>query len=67
LSVRAIRDDGCRLVGWIANRIDPAMRCADANLASLRERIAAPLLGVLAHASGGRHEGTAADLDVSRL
>ena len=67
LSVRAIRDDGCRLVGWIANRIDPAMQCADANLASLRERIAAPLLGVLAHVSGGRHEAAAADLDVSRL
>ena len=50
LSARAIVADGCTLAGWIANRIDPAMAFADANLATLRARIAAPLLGVLAHA-----------------
>jgi dethiobiotin synthetase len=51
LTVRAIRDDGCTLAGWIANRIDPAMEHADANIETLRERIAAPLLGVIDHAS----------------
>lgn len=50
LSARAITGDGCRLAGWIANRIDPAMPYADENVATLRARIAAPLLGVLAHA-----------------
>jgi len=49
MSVRAIASDGCSLVGWIANRIDPAMACADANIETLRERIHAPLLGVIAH------------------
>jgi dethiobiotin synthetase len=51
LSARAIVADGCMLVGWIANRIDPAMAFVDANLATLRERIDAPLLGVLPHSS----------------
>ena len=50
LSARAIAADGCMLAGWIANRIDPAMPFAEANLHTLRERIDAPLLGVLEHA-----------------
>ena len=67
LSVRAIRDDGCILAGWIANRIDPAMACADANLATLRERIAAPLLCVLDHTPGCAPEYAADLLDTSAL
>lgn len=51
LSARAIEADGCRLVGWIANRIDPAMLRAEDNLATLQSRLAAPLLGVIAHAA----------------
>ncbi len=49
LSARAIEADGCRLAGWIANRVDPAMAVADDNIATLRARIDAPLLGVLEH------------------
>lgn len=49
LSARAIVADGCTLVGWIANRIDPEMAVAEANLATLRERLGVPLLGDLAH------------------
>jgi len=49
LSAEAILADGCRLVGWIANRIDPAMQAVDENLASLRELLPAPCLGVLPH------------------
>lgn len=48
LGARAVRADGCRLFGWIANRVDPAMDRADENIATLRARIDAPLLGVLA-------------------
>jgi dethiobiotin synthetase len=64
LSVRAIAADRCRLVGWIANRIDPAMERAAENVAELRARIDAPLLGVLAHAAGG---GAAGAIDVGGL
>ena len=51
LSARAIAADGCRLAGWIANHVDPAMAAVDENIATLRERIDAPLLGVLGHAA----------------
>ncbi len=51
LTARAIEADGCRMVGWIANRIDPAMERFDENLETLRERLSAPLLDVVAHAT----------------
>jgi dethiobiotin synthetase len=47
LSAEAIRADGLQLVGWVANRIDPEMACADENIATLQTRLGAPLLGVL--------------------
>lgn len=49
LSARAILDDGCRLLGWIGNRIDPDMLCAEDNIATLRARMPAPCLGLLPH------------------
>lgn len=67
LSARAIEGDGCRLAGWIANRIDPAMARAEENLATLRERIGAPLLGVLDHQPPGAPPPAAGALDVHRL
>jgi dethiobiotin synthetase len=45
LSARAIAADGHRLLGWIANAIDPQMAAADANLQTLSERLIVPLLG----------------------
>ena len=51
LTAEAIAARGLALAGWIANRIHPAMAYADANLDTLRARIAAPLLGVVAHGS----------------
>ncbi len=47
LSAQAIAARGLQLAGWVANRIDPAMARFDENLASLEERLAAPLLGVV--------------------
>ncbi len=46
LTVEAIEKRGLRLQAWVANQIDPAMCEFEANLAYLRERIAAPLLRV---------------------
>lgn len=51
LTARAIAADGGTLLGWIANRIDPQMQCADDNLATLRERLHAPCLGTLPFAN----------------
>ena len=49
LSAQAIAADGCRLVGWIANRIDPAVLCADEVIASIAEELDVPLLADVPH------------------
>jgi len=49
LSARAIAADDCELLGWIGNRIDPAMAHVDGNIATLCGRLRAPCLGVLSH------------------
>ena len=57
LTARAIEADGCRMVGWIGNRIDPAFDRVDDYLGLLREALPAPCLGVLGH---GMDAGAAA-------
>ncbi|QDQ74799.1 dethiobiotin synthase [Pseudoluteimonas lycopersici] len=47
LSARAIAADGCRLVGWIANAIDPDMDAVEDNIAMLATRLQAPCWGRL--------------------
>jgi dethiobiotin synthetase len=49
LTARAIRADGLALAGWIGSVIEPDMLALADNLATLRERLGAPQLGVLAH------------------
>lgn len=47
LTARAIVVDGCELLGWIGNRIDPHMAAVEENLATLEALLPAPCLGVL--------------------
>jgi dethiobiotin synthetase len=49
LTARAIRTDGCELIGWIGNRIEPDMLAPKENLVTLHRSLAAPCLGVLPH------------------
>jgi dethiobiotin synthetase len=51
LSARAIRADGAELTGWIASSVDAQMARREDNLATLRERLEAPCLGVLPHST----------------
>ncbi|MGH8213474.1 MAG: dethiobiotin synthase [Rhodanobacteraceae bacterium] len=51
LSARAILDDGCELLGWIGNGVDPAMERREDNLEALHRLLPAPCLGALEHAS----------------
>src|SRR5574337_760761 len=44
LSARAIRSDGLRLAGWVANAIDPGFERRAENLATLERSLNAPLL-----------------------
>jgi len=62
LSARAIAADGCQLIGWIGNRIDPGMARVEENLATLRARLPAPCLGVLPHASDAQPRALAPQL-----
>ncbi len=48
LSALAINARGLALAGWVANRLDPAQPAADANVATLAARLAAPLLADIA-------------------
>ena len=47
LTAEAIRARGLPLAGWVANCIDPEMLRFEQNLAALKERLPAPLLGIL--------------------
>lgn len=55
LSAQAIVGDGCELLGWIGNRIDPSMDAVEENLATLRELMPAPCLGMLPHGESPQH------------
>ncbi|WAC62117.1 dethiobiotin synthase [Pseudoxanthomonas sp. SL93] len=50
LSARAIQADGARLVGWIANEVDPQMERRDENFALLSARMPVACWGRLPHA-----------------
>jgi len=47
LTVEAITRDGLTLAGWVANCVDPKMIELDANIATLKDRIPAPMLGLV--------------------
>jgi dethiobiotin synthetase len=47
LSAESIRAQGCRLAGWIANAVDPAMEAQDENLATLAALMSSPCIGVV--------------------
>lgn len=47
LTQEAIRSRGLALAGWVANRVSPDMDRFEENLAALRLRLHAPLLGVV--------------------
>ena len=67
LTARAIAGDGCRLVGWIGNRVDPEFDRVDDYLELLRDALPAPCLGVLPHAPGGDAAVAAARIDTRLL
>jgi dethiobiotin synthetase len=44
LTAEAIRNDGLRLAGWVANGIDPGFTCLEENTRTLQAKLGAPLL-----------------------
>jgi dethiobiotin synthetase len=47
LTIRAIRADGLKLLGWIANRLEPNMLALEQNIRYLEEELASPCLQVM--------------------
>ncbi len=47
LTIEAIRRDGLKVAGWVANIIDPDMPRLDENIDTLKQRIAEPCLGTV--------------------
>jgi len=45
LTQQAIFARGLILAGWVVNRVDPTMAAQEENVATLRSRLKAPLLG----------------------
>jgi dethiobiotin synthetase len=69
LTAEAIRADGLRLAGWVANQIDPDMSCFEENLATLNAMLDAPCIGVVPYLAQDERAGdtVAACLDISIL
>jgi dethiobiotin synthetase len=67
LTAEAITSRGLKLAGWVANRVDPDMLYPDENLASLKQRIKAPLIGVIPHLAPPDAQRAAGSLDIGLL
>lgn len=65
LTAEAIEARGLALAGWVANVLDPGMPVVQENIATLQQRIAAPLLGVVPFLTAP--EERAVRLDVNLL
>jgi dethiobiotin synthetase len=67
LTAESIRAGGNRLVGWIANQVDPDMRVREENLATLAALIDAPFLGLVPWMAAPETRQVAARLSVDPL
>jgi dethiobiotin synthetase len=67
LTVEAIAARGLTLAGWIANVVDVDMAMLDENITALKQRIAAPLLGIVPHSAQPDARAVAALLDIDTL
>ena len=65
LTMRAIADDGLRMIGWIGCEVDPDMERVDENFRILGERLAAPCWGRLPFQDRVDPAGLAGRLEVT--
>ncbi len=62
LTAEAIRNDGLKIAGWVANQVDPDMSLIDENIESLQQLIDAPFLGKVPKVTSTKHAGHYLDL-----
>jgi dethiobiotin synthetase len=67
LTLRAIADYQLECAGWIANVLDADMPALQENIEALRERIPAPLLGIIPHQAQPDAHAVAAMLNMELL
>lgn len=67
LTLRAIADYQLECAGWVANVLDAGMPALPENIEALRERIAAPLLGIIPYQAQPDAKVAAAWLDPGLL
>jgi dethiobiotin synthetase len=67
LTAESIERRGCELAGWIGNRVDPRMAAAEENVATLRERLPAPCLGIVPRLDRPGGSAVAAQLDAAEI
>lgn len=67
LTAEAIRRDGLKLSGWVANQPGPRMACHDENLVTLQHLLRAPLLGDVPFLSPWSAEQAATHLSIKPL
>lgn len=67
LSADAVLRSGCRLAGWVGSGVDPRMARREENIATLRELLPAPCLGIVPHLGKITPESVATCLSGDRL
>jgi dethiobiotin synthetase len=67
LTMAAIEDHQLECAGWVANVLDETMPALQENIDTLRERIAAPLLGIVPHLKVADAKLAAQHLDINLL
>ena len=67
LTAESIERCRCRLAGWVGNVVDPAMAMREENVATLRERLPAPCLGIVPRLDRVTAASVAAQLDSAAL
>lgn len=67
LTADAMKWRSLKLAGWVANVVDADMAMLDENVAALRQRIDAPLLGIVPHLAQSDAREAAKFLDLNLL
>ncbi len=67
LTLSAIARSGLECAGWVANVLDSEMPALQENIEALRQRIAAPLLGVVPHRPEPDARSIGQQLDIALL
>jgi dethiobiotin synthetase len=67
LTAEAIRNDGLKIAGWVANQVDQNMAMQDENIETLKSLIDAPFIGKVPQVDGQPHGGQYLDLAALNL